>query len=141
MLPQSSLKKLQQAQNKCIKLINGHQPTLHNLAGLKMLYVQDLLALENKKFHYKIYHRELPECIVELMTSDQTGISLSKSHKYNTRKKKLLSKPKASSKLYRNCIIYKGTDSLLTLKAETVNKPNIYSFTRACKNMIFEEYS
>ena len=62
------------------------------------------------------------------MVSDHTGKTLSKLHSYNTRHKNLLNKPKASSKAYRDCIIYKGTDALQSLKAETREKPNLPSF-------------
>ena len=57
-----------------------------------------------------------PPRLIELSTSDQQGQTLHKLHKYNTRQKKLLNKPKAHSKLYKSCIIYHGTSSLETLK-------------------------
>ena len=125
MLSQSVINKLQKLQNKSLQLINGKKATLNNYKLLGILRVQELLELENCKFVYKLLTSSLPPRITEISYSDQTGKTLVKEHKYNTRSKKLLNKAKASNKHYQNCIIYTGTSSLETLKAETKSKPSL----------------
>ena len=137
MIPSSTLSKVQ---NKCIELINGKTATLENFQSLGILQLSDLIQLENCNFGFKLINDSLPERIKNLVVSDHTGKTLSKSHCYNTRHKDLLNKPKASSKAYRDCIIYKGTDTLQSLKAETREKPNLPSFITSCKKYFFFTY-
>ena len=92
-----------------------------------------MFNLENCKFGFKLLSHELPPKIEELSKVTHQGKSLEKRHKYNTRKKNLLNKPLAKSKHYRNCIIYRGTSDLKSLKVETRTKPSLQSFVSACK--------
>ena len=140
MIPPGTLSKLQKVQNKCIELINGQTATLENFELLGILQLSDLIKLENCKFGFKLINGSLPEKITSLIVSDHTGKNLSKLHRYNTRHKNLLNKPKASSKAYPDCIIYKGTDALQSLKAETREKPNLQSFINSCKKDFLSTY-
>ena len=128
MIPPGTLLKLQKVQNKCIELINGQPATLKNFESLGILWLSDLKKLENCKFGFKLINGSLLEKIINLVASDQTE----KSHRYNTQHKNLLNKPKALCKAYCDCIIYKGTDALQTLKVETREKPNLQSFATSC---------
>ena len=140
MISATTITRLQKLQNKCINLITGQGATMNKFASLKILKVQDLIQLENCKFGYKLLLYQLQEWIIELSQSDHSGKNLQKTHKYDTRLKKLLNKPKAQNKLYRSCIVYIGTESLNSIKLETRNMPNLHLFVAAYKKMIFEKY-
>ena len=140
MISRTEINKLQQIQNKCIFLINGKSATNHNYKELRILRINDLIKLENCKFGYKLSKQLLPPRISFLANHDQNDQSLLKTHPYQTRNKNLLNKPLAVQKAYKSCIVYKGTESLQPLKAETRSKPNLQSFARACKNYLFENY-
>ena len=140
MISATTVTKLQKLQNKCVKLITGQGATMNKFASLKILKIQDLIELGNCKFGYKLLHYQIPEQILELSQSDHSGKNLQKTHKYDTRHKSLLNKPKAQNKLYRSCIVYKGTDSLNSIKLETRNMPNLHLLVAAYKKLIFEKY-
>ena len=140
MINNKQLNKLQSCQNKCIDMIMGTHADPNRYSLLGILKIRDLILLENQKFGYKLYHNLLPIRIMELSQSDQNGLKLEKTHHYNTRRKKILNKPKAYNKLYRSCIIYKGMDSIKTLKGETLNKKTMFAFTKLCKKNLFLSY-
>ena len=140
MISKTEINKLQQIQNKCISLINSKSATHHNYKELRILRINELIKLENCKFGYKLSKQLLPPRISFLANHDQNDQSLLKTHPYQTRNKTLLNKPLAVQKAYKSCIVYKGTESLQPLKAETRSKPNLQSFARACKNYFFENY-
>ena len=140
MTPPSSLHKVQKLQNICVELINGEKATSTNLKNLRILNIKDLLKLENCKFGYKLLHNLLPSRVNDLAKHDHSGKSLIKDHGYCTRQKSLLNKPQARKKVYRNCIIYKGTETLETLKVEIQQKSSLQSFTNSCKKEIFNLY-
>ena len=133
MISATTITQLQKLQNKCVNLITGQGATMNKFASLKILKIHDLIQLENCKFGYKLLHNQLPEHIIELSQSDQSGKNLQKTHKYDTRHKKLLNKPKAQNRLYRSCVVYIGTESLNAVKLETRNKPNLQLFVDAYK--------
>ena len=140
MISTSKMNKLQSCQNKCMDLIKGKHadPKMYSLLGI--LKVKDLLKLENQKFGYKLYHELLPTRVIELCCSDQYGMNLEKCHKYNTRKKNILNKPKARNKLYRSCVIFKAMDSIDTLRGKTLNKKTMHSFAEHCKKLLLQNY-
>ena len=140
MISSSNLNKLQKLQNKCVILINGSTATDTNLKSLCIMKINDLLRLENYRFGYKFLQRLLPIKIIDLIKCDQTDNSLIQDHVYNTRHKNLLNKPQAKNKFYKSCLIIKGMDALTSLKAETIQKPSLQSFTQSCKKEIFDLY-
>ena len=115
------LNKLQKAQNKCINIITGKRVSQHWYKKLSILRIRELLELDNCKFGYKLLHHELPIRIEKLSNNDQFGKTLKKTHKYKTRNQQLLNKALAKNKSCKNCIIYKGTSALETLKFETMS--------------------
>ena len=134
----TALSKLKKLQNKCITLINSQAANKENYKKLGILSLDQLIKLENCKFADKLLHHEFPVHLVELAYCDQTGKSLKKKHRYNTRNKNLLNKPLAKNKHYKRCIIYKGTSCLEPLKAETKLKTNLQSFVTSNKKSLLQ---
>ena len=130
---------LQKLQNKCIRLIcKKNHITQKDFTDLKVLQINELIKLENLKFAYKLNKNLLPKKIEECALHDHKGNSLEKTHQYSTRSKCIPNAPKASNKHYLNSIFCKSIKEFRTLKGETQNATNLYSFTRSCKNLIMK---
>ena len=71
---------------------------------------------------------------------DQNKLNLQKTHNYHTRHKKVPNIPIKMNKQYRAIFLNKGSQSLLTIKPELKDKPNIKSFTHALKDHLLSQY-
>ena len=78
----------------------------------------------------------LPQKIAETCLRDSRHESLTKSHQYSTRNKKVPNLPRNMNKLYRESFLCKGPQSWLTLPVEAKNKHNLKSFTNTCKKSL-----
>ena len=126
------LNKLQREQTKCLQIVqlNKHQDPHKNL-GIPS--ITDMIKLENMKFGYKLIHHMLPIKIIEACLTDNKHQSLTKTHPYSTRNKKVPNLPSRMNKQYRDSFLYKGPQSWLALSVETKEKPNLKSFIKTCK--------
>ena len=127
------LNKLQKLQTKCLELVQGNKANKNLNKTLGILPIEDMIKLENMKFSYKLIHWMLPQKIAETCFRDSRHESLTKSHQYSTRNKKVPNLPRNMNKLYRESFLCKGPQSWLTLPVETKNKYNLKSFTNTCK--------
>ena len=130
------LNKLIKIQESCLKYIGPHSGFKEN----KVLKADSLIELENSKFGYKLTHGLLPKQIEIACMFDQNKSNLQKTHNYHTRHKKVPNIPIKMNKQYRASFLNKGSQSLLTIKTEIKEKPNIKSFTRALKNHLLSQY-
>ena len=71
---------------------------------------------------------------------DQNKSNLNKTHRYQTRHKKIPNVPIRMNKQYRASFLNKGSQSLLTIKSEIRNKPNLKSFSNALKEYLLSQY-
>ena len=130
------LNKLQKLQTKCLELVQGNKANNNLNKTLGILSIEDMIKLENMKFGYKLIHWMLPQKIAETCFRDSRHESLTKSHQYSTRNKKVPNLPRNMNKLYRESFLCKGPQSWLTLPVETKNKYNLKSFTNTCKKRL-----
>ena len=130
------LNKLIKIQESCLKYTGPHSGFKEN----KVLKADSLIELENSKFGYKLIHGLLPKKIETACMFDQNKSNLQKTHNYHTRHKKVPNIPIKMNKQYRASFLNKGSQSLLTIKTEIKEKPNIKSFTRALKNHLLSQY-
>ena len=130
------LNKLQKLQTKCLELVQGNKANNNLNKTLGILSIEDMIKLENMKFGYKLIHWMLPQKIDETCLRDSRHESLTKSHQYSTRNKKVPNLPRNMNKLYRESFLCKGPQSWLTLPVETKNKYNLKSFTNTCKKSL-----
>ena len=98
MINQGSKNKIQKILNSCFKLITGLAPTPDNFKKEKMLRLQDLIQLENRKLGYQFDKNLLPLNLHRLLWTDSRNKSLQKIHQYNTRDKHLPKLPKVNTK-------------------------------------------
>ena len=95
MVPNQQLNKLQKIQDQCIDLIDlTRTPIKEKYKINRILDVKQLIELECSKLGYRIINELLPNNLLKIMTSDQSGRSLKKAHSYSTRQKESQISPK-----------------------------------------------
>ena len=87
--------------NTCFKLITGQTPTPENFKKEKMLRLQDLIQMENRKLGYQLEKNLLPLNLHKLLWTDSKNKTLQKNHHYNTRDKHLPKLPKVTNTNYQ----------------------------------------
>ena len=127
-----ALNKIRTLQNKCMKMLHSGCTFLQTYKFLRLLDLSQLIDLENNKLAYKIYHKQLPTRILDIINSDSQNKMLNKNHRYNTQNKKVLNLPKASSVMYHQSFLYWGLKSMSTLH-DILNSSSIKSMVKTCK--------
>ena len=95
------IRKLQKLQNNCIHLIDICKINLtEKFRSLRILNIKEIISLELAKIGFKLLRNELPNKIVQTISSDQNLRNLRKSHSYHTRNKSLLNLPKVTNNKY-----------------------------------------
>ena len=130
------LNKLQKLQTKCLELIKDKKPYTNLNKTLGILSIEDMVKLENMKFGYKLVHWMLPQKIIEICCKDSKHESLTKTHHYSTRNKRVPNLPRNMNKLYRESFLCKGPQSWLPLSVETKSSCNLKAFTNKCKKIL-----
>ena len=130
------LNRLQKLQTKCLELIQDKKPNTNLNKTLGILSIEDMVKLENMKFGYKLVHWMLLQKIIEICCKDSKQESLTKTHHYSTRNKRVPNLPRNMNKLYRESFLCKGPQSWLTLSVETKGTCNLKAFTNKCKKSL-----
>ena len=130
------INRLTKIQTSCLRYIDPNS----DFKGNKILKVESLIELENSKFGYKLIHGLLPKKIETACMFDHNKTNLNKTHGYNTRHKKIPNVPIKMNKQYRASFLNKGSQSLVSLKPEIKDKPNLKSFSYALKEQFLSQY-
>ena len=128
--------KLTKIQASCLEYIDPNTGFKEN----KILRTDSLIELENSKFGYKLIYGLLPKKIESACMFDQNKSNLNKTHWYQTRHKKIPNVPVRMNKQYRASFLNKGSQSLLTIKSEIRDKPNLKLFSNALKEYLLSQY-
>ena len=121
----AQLTKLTNIQKRCLQYIDKSEDFKSN----RILKVPCLLFLENCKFGYKLINKQLPRKIEESCMFDNNRNSLEKSHRYNTRNKRIPNVPIKMNKIYRASFLNKGPQSLLSVSTTIKDAPNLKLFS------------
>ena len=100
---------------------------------LGVLSIDQLIALENCKFGFKLNRKLLPAKVMQSVQTDSVGNSLTKTHQYATRKKDVLNVPKVINSQYLNSILCKGPKFYGDLNQNLKNVINYNTFISKCK--------
>ena len=130
------INRLTKIQTNCLKYIDPNSDFKEN----KILKVESLIELENSKFGYKLIHGLLPKKIETACMFDHNKTNLNKTHGYHTRHKKIPNVPIKMNKQYRASFLNKGLQSLLSIKPETKERPNLKLFSYALKEHLLSQY-
>ena len=136
MLAKSDLNKLQTLQDGCIKHLINRSPSMADYCKLELLTVDQIILLEKHKFAYKTLSKNLPVPLCRVAFTDQNGLSLIKTHSYDTRHKKLPNVVKSTNDKYRKSIIYSAFTHYHELPKNIRDAKNINEFVFLCKKFI-----
>ena len=85
---------------------------------------------------HKFYNQQLPRKIEMLLNTDKQNESLQKTHKYETRQKKLMNQSLVTTKNYHNSFLCETIKQYQTLPKEIRDIKSIQSFTIKCKDLL-----
>ena len=137
----TQINRIQRIMNRCERFITHKQTRQDKITPLNTLTLTSLITLANYKFGYKLWHDFLPRKTSAICNYDSQRKSLLPNHHYNTRHRCVPNLPKTRHTQYLNSFLCKGPRSVLSLNVETINKPNIHTFTKACKKLLLNKTS
>ena len=132
LVSEAQIRKIENLQKKCIRLITTKPK--NNDHGI--LYVKELIELENCKFGYKLNNNLLPDSIRTCCYTDQLGKTLMKTHQYSTRQKNLPNIPKANTSKYLKSILCEGNRKYSQLDTKLKQSKNLTVFTKALNRQL-----
>ena len=133
MINQCTMNKTQKILNSCFNLITGLAPTPNNFKKEKMLRLQDLIQLENRKLGYQLDKNLLPLNLHKLLWTDSRNKTLQKTHQYNTRDKHLPNLPKVHTVNYQRGFQFQSTKDYEATPVEIRKLSTLSSFIRKLK--------
>ena len=128
MTTQNNLLRVQSVQNKCVEIISRNKNTELNYEKLKILKIKDLIRMQEIKVGYRLINKMLPNKISQQLQSDPKRKSLTKTHTYNTRGKKIPNLPKVSKSNYINSYLYQSIKQFMLLPLTLQNMPTLSLF-------------
>ena len=129
---------IQKCMDKCLNLITHTVPNKNTYKREKILTLNQLIELENMKLGHKLHHNTLPRKLANNMKTDSKNKTLTKKHRYNTRKKGLYNLPMATNKLYHNSYLFNSIKVFNTLLPKLRNISNYKTFVRYSKSLLFD---
>ena len=127
------MNKIQKTLNSYFNLITGLAPTLNNFKKEKMLRLQDLIQLENRKLGYQLEKNLLPLNLHKLLWTDSRNKTLQKTHQYNTRGNHLPNLPKVSTVNYQRGFQFQSIKDYEATPVEIRKLSTLSSFIRKLK--------
>ena len=125
-----SLNKIAKLQNKCMLMIKPNQKARITYQELNILELTKLIDLENKKLGYKIFNNLLPTRMLNIIKSDAESRTLNKTHRYETRNKKVPYLPKTRNSSYQQSFLYCGVKALCATPIDELELPSINLFVK-----------
>ena len=141
MLTTEQKNKLRSLQNKCVKLIDLTKSMEDTYKKHKILTLEQLVDLEQKKLCYNFNHNHLPLNLEKLMLTNCRGKSLKKQHAYNTRLKKYPNLPTHKSKVYNNSFLVQSLKNYNALEHPTKNCTSLKKFISLVKEAAIMSYN
>ena len=137
MVSATKLESLQKLQNKCIRKVDSYEKHVANTYYKhKILRIKDALTLENCKIAYRLEHQMLPNKIMHLFNTNQKGISLKKTHTYNTRNKQIPNIARTHCKLYNDSYLCSSIRDYQNLSVELRKAKSLKAFNFALKSKL-----
>ena len=133
MISTEALRKLEKLQDQCVDLIDHRLSVVETYKRYSILPLTKLIELEMYKTWHKYYLNILPSKLTCLMKEDQNKLNLEKQHSYNTRRKREINLPLATSLAYKNSFYVKGSKLYGELPPEIKEEKNYKLFVKRCK--------
>ena len=141
MLSSTFRKKLQTLQNKCVQLLNINKSMDYLYVKHRVLKLDHVIDLEQKKLGYKLIHGELPVNLEKLILTDSFGTTLKKHHCYNTRGKQLPNLPNHISKTYNESFLLQSLKKFNGLDPTVKTCKTLNAFARKVKKTAIMSYN
>ena len=136
MISNEDLRKLRRLQDKCVNLIDQRLSIVETYKKYDILPFDKLIELEMYKTWHKCYLQMLPTKLTCLMKEDHNKSNIEKQHSYNTRRKREINLPLATSLLYKNSFYVKGLKLYSELPTEIKEEKNFKLFVNNCKKYL-----
>ena len=112
-------------QNNCVKLLDLSKCLDEIYRKHKILKVDELVDMEQKKLGYKLSNDLLPLNLAKVLLTDRIGKTLKKQHKYSTRQKDYPNLPSHCSRLYNDSFLVQSIKNYNNLNLDTKKSQNI----------------
>ena len=132
MLSKQLITKLTNVQHKAVALIDPSKKIEELFRRYKILKVTDLIHLELCKLGYKLCHDLLPKKLAENIRKDHNQVSIEKTHKYATRRKKIPNLPQAAGAKYRSSFLYNCIKAYGEVDSTIRQAKNLSVFVKSC---------
>ena len=106
MINQNQFRCIQILQNKAVKLIYSGMHLDRIYLRYKIPNLKQLMTMEQHKFAYRLVNDLLPKNLSILARTNSKGLTLRKTHAYNTRSKAEPNLPLTKSLLYHNSFLH-----------------------------------
>ena len=141
MITAENKQKLKIMQNNCVKLLDLSKQLDEIYRIHKILKVDELVNLEQKKLGYKLNNNLLLLNLAKVWLTDRIGKTLKKQHKYSTRQKDHPNLPSHCSKLYNDSFLVQSIKNYNSLNLDTKNLKTLHKFTSTVKESAIMSYN
>ena len=141
MLISDQKRKVKSLQNNSVKLLNKTEQLNEIYKQHRIIKLDDLVDLEQKKLGYKFNNNLLPPNLEKVLLTDHVGKTLKKQHKYNTRQKDNPNLPKHQSRLYSDSFLVWSIKNYSEVSATVKNSKNIHRFAQCIKEAAIMSYN
>ena len=141
MLISDQKRKVKSLQNNSVKLLNKTEQLNEIYKQHRIIKLDDLVDLEQKKLGYKLNNNLLPPNLEKVLLTDHVGKTLKKQHKYNTRQKDNPNLPKHQSRLYSDSFLVRSIKNYSEVSATVKNSKNIHQFAQCIKEAAIMSYN
>ena len=136
MINQNQFRRIQTLQNKAVKLIHSSMHLDRIYRMYKIPNLKQLITMEQHKFAYRLVNDLLPENLLKAARTDPKGLTLRKTHVYNTRMKAEPNLPFTKSLLYHNSFLHQSIKLFSTLPVEIKSKNSLLTFSKSIKKLM-----
>ena len=126
-------------QCKAIKLIDKTTTIDKAFHKHRILPFEQLIQLEQCKLGFKLCNNLLPTNLAKCMKEDHNMQSITKTHRYPTRKKYIPNLPHGVANKYRNSFLYRAIKEYSDLNPLVQTCKSLLSFSRNCKKSLFNK--
>ena len=123
-------------QRKAIKLIDNTTTIDKAFHKHRILPFEQLIKLEQCKLGFKLCNNLLPTNLAKCMNEDHNMKSITKTHRYPTRKKHIPNLPHAVVNKYRDSFLYRAIKEYNDLNPLEQSCKSLPSFIGRCKKRL-----
>ena len=141
MITSENKQKLKIMQNNCVRLLDLSKCLDEIYRKHKILKVDELVNLGQKKLGYKLNNDLLPLNLAKVLLTDRIGKTLKKQYNYSTRQKDHPNLPSHHSRLYNDRFLVQSIKNYNNLNLDTKNLKMLHKFAATIKESAIMSYN